>query len=131
MGQSVGPYHVALLYIFALSALARPSFLGLGHIVPRRINSNGSLADHSHRVLEKSATRCAASGPGLMPANCANLISQVGLVEVSEFCRSTRRVGRRSFHALQQRLKPHESGQALCRKKPTQLRMRRFQMGAD
>src|SRR5260221_14550717 len=47
-----------------------------------------------------------------------NLISQVGLVEISEFCRSTRRVVRRSFHALQQRLKPPESGQALCRNTP-------------
>ena len=55
----------------------------------------------------------AATSPGLMPANC--LISHVGLVEVSEFCRSTRRVGWRSFHALEQCLKPHESGQALCR----------------
>src|SRR5258708_36421416 len=44
-----------------------------------------------------------------------NLIGQVGLVEVSEFCRSPRRVGRQSFHALQHCLKPQESGQALCR----------------
>jgi hypothetical protein len=46
-----------------------------------------------------------------------NLISQMGLIEIAEFCRhSCGAVRRRSFHVLQQGLEPHNPRQALWRK---------------
>jgi hypothetical protein len=46
-----------------------------------------------------------------------NLIGQMGLIEIAEFCRhSCGAVRRRSFHVLQQRLEPHNPRQALWRK---------------
>ena len=46
-----------------------------------------------------------------------NLIGQMGLIEIAEFCRhSDGAVIRRSFHVLQQRLEPHNPRQALWRK---------------
>jgi len=54
-----------------------------------------------------------------------NLIGQMGLIEIAEFCRhSCGAVRRRGFHVLQQGLEPH----ILARRfgeKPTQLRRRR------
>jgi hypothetical protein len=46
-----------------------------------------------------------------------NLIGQMGLIEIAEFCRhSCGAARRRSFHVLQQRLEPHNPRQALWRK---------------
>ena len=46
-----------------------------------------------------------------------NLVGQMGLIEIAEFCRhSCGAVRRRSFHVLQQRLEPHNPREALWRK---------------
>jgi hypothetical protein len=46
-----------------------------------------------------------------------NLIGQMCLIEIAEFCRhSCGAARRRSFHVLQQRLEPHNPRQALWRK---------------
>jgi hypothetical protein len=47
----------------------------------------------------------------------SNLVGQMGLIEITEFCRhSCGATRRRSFHVLQQRLEPHDPHQALWRK---------------